>query len=224
MEKVIRMKSKEYEKLSKELSKAKLELEGLNNDVLENSKYLVFACWDIVDFSSTIPYKERIERLTKSSIGSDKIRVLETKVVNSKEEAETFFGECLAAGEEGAMIKNINHMWVPKRTKDLGKMKAEEVADLVIVDIVEGNGKYEGMLGKFVCQTSDGLVEVGVGSGLSDEERVAYWTPKMKGRVVEVMYNAIISDKNKSVKSLFLPRFLSLREDKNVANSFGELK
>ena len=46
----------------------------------------------------------------------------------------------------------------------------------------------------------------------------------MIGRVVEVMYNAIISDKNKTVKSLFLPRFLSLREDKNVANTLVELK
>lgn len=187
----------------------------------EEAEMLVFATWDIVDFTSTIPYSERIERLTKAVPSGHKIHVLQTHVVNNKDEAQVFFEQCIAEGEEGAMIKNINAVWVPKRTKDLGKMKAEEVADLVIVGVEEGAGKYIGKVGAYVCETSDGKLRVNVGSGFSDEERA---NELPLGTVIEVMYNQKIQDKNGGQASLFLPRFLSVRIDKNVANTFEELK
>ena len=43
------------------------------------------------------------------------------------------------------------------------------------------------------------------------------------GEIVEVMYNAIIEDKNSGVKSLFLPRLIKIRKDKSVANSLSEV-
>jgi len=196
----------------------------------EEANMLVFVTWDIVDFTSTIPYKTRIERLTQMSMTSPsamrsdivpRIRVLQTIIVNSKEEAEAFFETCLSEGEEGAMIKNINHLWVPKRSKDLGKMKAEEVADLKIVGIVEGTGKYVGMVGSYTCQTEDGILEVNVGTGLSDADRAS---PLELGTIVEVMYNQKITDKKTGNWSLFLPRLMQVRFDKNVANTFEELK
>ena len=187
----------------------------------EEAEMLVFATWDIVDFTSTIPYSKRIERLTKAVPSGHKIHVLQTHVVNNKDEAQVFFEQCIAEGEEGAMIKNINAVWVPKRTKDLGKMKAEEVADLVIVGVEEGAGKYVGKVGAYVCETSDGKLRVNVGSGFSDEERA---NELALGTVIEVMYNQKIQDKNGGQASLFLPRFLSVRIDKNVANTFEELK
>jgi DNA ligase-1 len=215
------MKSAEYEKTLKELSKKRNELNEYKEKTYTISRSVVFVTWDIVDFTSTIPYKERIERLTGANIGSDKIRVLKTIIVNSVEEAQAFFEKCLDAGEEGAMIKNIKAVWVPKRTKDLGKMKAEEVADLKIVSVQEGSGKYTGMVGAYICETSDGKLSVGVGTGLSDEDRK---NPLSVGTVIEVMYNQLISDKKTGKHSLFLPRFMSVRVDKDVANSFDELK
>jgi ATP-dependent DNA ligase len=190
----------------------------------EEAEMLIFATWDIVDFTSTIPYTTRIERLTKAVTSGHKIHVLQTSIVNNEAEAQAFFEQCVSQGEEGAMIKNINAVWVPKRTKDLGKMKAEEVADLVIVGLEEGAGKYAGKLGALVCETSDGKLRVNVGSGFSDEDRKEYWSNQMVGKVIEVMYNQKIQDKNGGQASLFLPRFLSVRIDKNIANSFDELK
>ena len=119
------------------------------------------------------------------------------------------------------MIKNMNAVWVPKRTKDLGKMKAEEVADLVIVGIEEGAGKYVGMVGAYVCETSDGKLRVNVGSGLSDNDRAN----QLKiGTIISVMYKQKIQDKSGSQASLFLPRLQEVRFDKDVANTFEELK
>jgi hypothetical protein len=195
----------------------------------EEAEMLVYATWDVVDFTSTIPYKERLAYLRKNSKGlyaktNSKIFLLDAIIVNSKEEAEEFFDQCVAAGEEGAMIKNINSLWVPKRSKDLGKMKAEEVADLVIVGLQEGTGKNVGKLGAFICKTHDDKLEVNVGTGFSDEDRKTYWDRNIIGSVVEVMYNQLITDKKTGMHSLFLPRFLSVRVDKNKANTLGELK
>lgn len=199
----------------------------------EEAELIRFVSWDIPDFSSTIPYKNRIELLTHSyeealcfAGFTGKISVLPTIIVNNEDEAQAFFEARLAEGEEGAMIKNIMAVWQPKRTKDLGKMKAEEVADLKVVAWYPGRPgtKYENAIGGLVCQTSDGLLEVNVGGGLSDEDRLKN-PAEYLDKIVEVMYNQKIKSKDsRKAWSLFLPRLLSVRFDKIVANSLGELK
>ena len=203
----------------------------------EEATGLVFASWDIVDYTSTIPYDERIERLTKAYLAlpnpsESNIYVLETVIVKTREEAEAFFVECLAKGEEGAMIKNIKHMWQPKRTKDLGKMKAEEVADLKVVGWYYGEeGKqYENGLGGYTCVTSDGLLSVNVGGGYSQDYRLQDTSmfDEMVGKIIGVTYNQKIQDKKTKQWSLFLPRVDSrtewVRVDKTIANTLEELK
>lgn len=193
---------------------------------VEESLLIRFACWDKVDFTSTIPYKERIQSLvsTFDKIKQPKIFLLETKTINSEKEANDFYLECVEAGEEGAMMKNMDAVWVPKRTKNLGKMKAEESADLVVVGLEEGTGRNKGKLGAFVCQTSDALLQVKVGTGFSDEQRELFYDSSYVGVIVSVLYNQKITSKGKETASLFLPRFDCLRVDKNVANSLKELK
>lgn len=185
-----------------------------------------FVAWDIVDFSSTIPYKNRwadlAKRFLKAEKVAEKIFLVDCKIVSDEEAATIFFNKQLLKGEEGAILKNMDAIWVPKRSKDLGKMKAENEADLIVVDIQEGSGKYEGMLGALVCETRDGKVRVSVGSGFSDDER-ATWGSDLIGKIVTVRYNARITKKGGGQDSLFLPRFVEKRFDKKRANSSDEL-
>lgn len=198
----------------------------------EEAELIRFVTWDIVDFTSTILYFDRIKTLVQNEMHAKrgatpfqgKIIVLETVLIKNKEEAGEFFEKCILAGEEGAMIKNLSGKWVPKRSKDIGKMKASEVADLIIVGMEEGGGKYTGMLGAFICETSDGKLQVNVGTGFSDAERSEYATSAMIGKIIEVGYNQVITSKGKEESSLFLPRFEGVRFDKKVANTLGELK
>jgi hypothetical protein len=191
---------------------------------------IIFCPWDIVDQTGTIDLIDRHNKIKAAFelVGSFspmlRFRQVESRIVNSAEEAQEFFAEMLAKKEEGAIIKNLKSKWVPKRSKDLVKLKAEEVADLVVVDWAEGTGKYTGMMGALVCQTSDGLLEVSVGSGFTDEQRKTLKKDDVVGRVLEVMYNAVIQSKGRDVKSLFLPRALEFRFDKDVANTLDELK
>lgn len=203
----------------------------------EEAATLVLLSWDIVDFSETIVYKERIERLTKSATnvlvsGNSNISVLETEIVNNEEEAYAFYRKCRAAGEEGAMIKNMMAVWQPKRSKDIGKMKAIEVADMRITGWYYGEKgkKFEHALGGFICETEDGFCHVNVGGGYSEDFRnqPTHEFDKMVGGIMEVTYNETIQDGKTKEYSLFLPRVDSsvdwFRFDKTVANTFAELK
>jgi ATP-dependent DNA ligase len=126
----------------------------------------------------------------------------------------------LSEGQEGIILKDAKSIWENKRSKGQIKFKGELETDLRVVDIQLGTGKYEGMLGAIVCESSDGIVKVNVGSGFNDEQRK---TLDYIGKIVAVKYNARIKNKQ-GEESLFLPVFVEVREDKNDADSSGEIK
>jgi len=191
----------------------------------EEASKAVFVVWDIVDTSSSIPYDKRFSELEKRFTQPEKkFRLCLTKIVESDEEAQNFFNEMIMQGEEGAILKNFDFVWEPKRVKGVGKMKAEEEADLIVVDWEEGTGKNKGKLGALVCETSDSKLRVNVGIGFSDSEREVFTKEYVQGQIVTVIYNQIIDNKADGVKSLFLPRFVEFRIDKKKANSINELK
>jgi DNA ligase-1 len=131
----------------------------------------------------------------------------------------------LERGEEGTIIKNFDHVWEDKRSKGLVKMKAEKDCDLEVIGFNPGKGKNLGLIGSIICTSADNKVEVSI-SGLTDALRKeitdnqADWI----GRIVEVKYNERISSRTRTdVDSLFLPRFVELREDKDAANNSAEI-
>jgi DNA ligase-1 len=213
---------------------------GLANRALKGTlpadqmKDAVFVTWDIVDFTSTIPYIQRFDELcsrfenlprnANGLIKKDCIRIIPWDVVHSEHDARYYAEELMSEGYEGAVIKNFDFVWEPKRVKGMGKIKAENEADLIVVGWEEGDGKYAGMLGALVCETSDGKVRVNVGGGYSDEERATINRGNSQGKIVAVVYNEVIREDGSPTYSLFLPRFIEFRTDKKVANTFGELK
>lgn len=188
-----------------------------------------FAPWDIVDKSQTLTYDKRLQSLyinlhRARQSGVKKVIQVQTTKVEILADVEKLFEEALARGEEGVIAKNLKGKWEPKRSKNLCKFKAEETADLVVVDWEPGQGKYEGQLGALVCETSDGKVRVNVGSGFSDEQRRTITKDGSVDRIVEVVYNAKITKKDGGADSLYLPRFVGFRVDKNQADSSEEIK
>jgi len=122
------------------------------------------------------------------------------------------FDKILAAGFEGLMLKTPDHYYQRgKRTYDWMKVKNVLDADLHIEGFFEGQGKYEGQLGGVIVLVNNG-VEVRVGSGFSDQERVDIWNNKevYLGKVIEVQYHEETPD-----GSLRHPRFKRFRGDKD---------
>jgi len=188
-----------------------------------------FAPWDIVDKSQTLTYDKRLQSLyinlhRARQSGVKKVIQVQTTKVEILADVEKLFEEALARGEEGVIAKNLKGKWEPKRSKNLCKFKAEETADLVVVDWEPGQGKYEGQLGALVCETSDGKVRVNVGSGFSDEQRRTITKDNSVDKIVEIKYNMRITSKGTNIESLYLPRFLQFRVDKTTADSSDDVK
>jgi ATP-dependent DNA ligase len=134
----------------------------------------------------------------------------------------------LADGQEGIILKDLNGEWENKRAKHQIKFKGELECDLEIVALEEGTGKYAGKLGAMVCRSrsEDGKVlTVSVGSGFNDDHRNNFWNIRdtLVGKIVAVKYNMRIKNKL-GEESLFLPIFVEVRDDKDVADSLGSIK
>jgi ATP dependent DNA ligase domain/DNA ligase OB-like domain len=152
------------------------------------------------------------------------VSVVETTIADSLYKAQKIFETYHAAGQEGIILKTRDGIWEDKRAKHQIKFKGELECDLLCVDWEEGTGKNKGKLGALVLQSSDGKINVSVGTGLTDEMRSTLTPKKVKGKIVTVKYNARISSKNKGEDSLFLPVFLEIREDKTTADSSKKIK
>lgn len=188
---------------------------------------ITFTVWDIVEEGRD--YEDRFDDLEERFIGDtdkpSKFRLVHSIIVNSIEEAQQEFVKALEAGEEGVILKNLKSKWEGKRSKHLCKLKAEQTADLKVVAWEEGTGKNAGRLGNLICQTEDGVLEVSVGTGFSDEERSQLTPENTIGRIIEVQYNQIIQAKTDKKPCLYLPRAVRFRDgEKDKANTFEELK
>jgi ATP-dependent DNA ligase len=192
--------------------------------------------WDAIPFTGfqagvyKTPYNERFMKLMQnvdflkgvSAIGH-LVDIVWTKEVKTQLEAQNIFEKFLAEGQEGTILKSKTNIWEDKRSKEQIKFKGELECELVVVGWEEGTGKNKGRLGALVCESSDGLIQVNVGSGYSDEQREEY-TKKVIGKIVTVKYNARIKDRGDRVERLFLPIFIEMREDKNEADSSTRIK
>jgi ATP-dependent DNA ligase len=141
------------------------------------------------------------------------------------EEVNNLFNGLLTDGEEGIILKSRDGIWEDKRSKTQIKFKGELECDLKIVAVEEGSGKAAGMLGAIVCESADGVVKVNVGSGFTEEHRINLWHIKKEilDRIVVVKYNSRITNKQ-GEESLFLPVFIELRDDKDVADKSKDIK
>jgi ATP-dependent DNA ligase len=151
----------------------------------------------------------------------NKIHLVETTEVYSLDAAQKIFEEYLANGQEGIILKSQSGVWENKRAKHQIKFKGELECDLRIVAIQPGTGKYEGMLGAILCESADGVLKVSVGSGFNDDQRNQ--GDELVGKIVAVKYNAKIVNKQGEV-SLFLPIFIEIRNDKDVADLNKDIK
>jgi hypothetical protein len=189
--------------------------------------------WDVIPFAyftdgyCPVPYSKRfasLELLLQKQPSKDKkIWLVTSDIVQTMEEAQTIFEGYLAQGLEGIILKDGSGEWEDKRAKHQIKFKGELECDLKIVAVEEGTGKYAGMLGAVVCESSDGIIKVNVGSGFNDEHRKTLKEKDLLGKIVAIKYNARIKNKA-GEESLFLPIFVELREDKDIADSTKEVK
>lgn len=201
----------------------------------EEADRIVIRLWDMVPYDKFIEGKysvsaigRKIKLTTEFQLGDvqhmagSKLSILAQTQINSEEELLKHYEQALLDGKEGLIVKNPDGIWVNKRSKDWLKMKDgmegfEKEIDLRVIEWIEGNGKYKGMLGALMCQTDDGRIVVKVGGGFSDIERKTIGLD-IVGKIITAKYGEEISSRNKDTNSLFLPRFVEIREDRDDTN------
>ena len=185
--------------------------------------------WDVIPYilfvtgECATPYSTRFSSLTTliNKHKPTKVQAVQSQEVKTIEEANVLFEDLLARGEEGIILKDKASIWEDKRSKGQIKFKGELECDLKIVGIEEGTGKYAGMLGAILCESSDAVIKVRAGSGFSDEQRKQ--GKEVIGKIAAIKYNMRIKNKA-GEESLFLPIVLEIRDDKTVADSSKEIK
>jgi hypothetical protein len=194
----------------------------------------VFATlWDQIPYEDFIagkcdqPYSYRFRQLKNliyklSKFKLRKLDLVETFEVDSLEQTQRIFQNYLDDGEEGIILKDPNSLWENKRSKGQIKFKAELDCDLKVLSVISGTGKYSDAIGSLYCESADGVVKVYVGSGFNDEQRNAP-PSDYYGKIIAVKYNARIKNVQ-GEESLFLPIFLEVREDKEVADTSDKIK
>ncbi len=209
-----------------------------------NNYKVQFIVWDLIPlveaktkgtgsgkYGETFMYLSRFLNAAKLSFGntySNAITLIETRIVSTYEEAMVHFIEKTTAGCEGTIIKHKDAVWIDGDDKLQVKGKIEFVVDLRIVGFNAGDadGKHANTFGSLLCQSEDGLLEVGV-TGIPDEKRKEIHENRDQylGKIVAVVSNNILysNDLVKQKHSLFLPRILEYRNDKTVADSFQSI-
>ena len=132
---------------------------------------------------------------------------------------QTLLDKMVEEDKEGLMV-NLDVPYKRKRHSGILKVKRFYTMDLPIIRCVEGTGRLEGMLGAMVVNFKGN--EVGVGTGFSDEQRVSFWNDRdnLVGKLCEIKYKEVSSDKKTGEESLQFPVFVGIRDDKTEV-SYG---
>jgi len=204
-------------------------LHGGLKEEFENYRFLMVV-WDKVTIDqfyngySSIAYKFRFDGIRLGD--NPNLIKVSSYQTDSLEKAFNIYSTYTSLGKEGVVIKDPDSVWKDYTSPYNVKLKLTFEIDLEVICTYEGQGKAAGMLGGLVVQSKDGRVNCCVGTGFTDKIRKELWSSKedIIGKIVTVKANDVITDKNQwKTKSLFLPVFVELRNDKTEADSFEHI-
>lgn len=204
----------------------------LNSDESDPEK-VVIVIWDVVGIDgynnrkSTEEYIERFNLVEKivEYVDTPHIQMVESRFCNTTQDVIDHFVEARSKGMEGTVIKSPKLKWKDGKVKDGLKLKNEFECEMKIVGFQE-HSKKSGQIGAIFVESEDGVVKCKVGSGLTDTQRKKFFLTQdeMIGKIVTVRGNDLVTNELKQDQySIFLPRFVEVRDDKNVADTFDKI-
>jgi DNA ligase-1 len=207
----------------------------LRGGKLEPNQKVVFEVWDRIpldklqpDGEHREPYEERYQhlvRMLEDTGGAAQVRLIETRIVHSFEEAVAHCREVVSQGLEGTIVKSAGAFWRDGTSKDQVKLKIEAVCDLRIRGILPGDEgkKNAGRAGRLRLSTEDDRLVVDVTVKNEAMRDALDARPQdFLGGIVEVLFNDIMEPgASNPLHCLYLPRLKNdfVRADKDIADS-----
>jgi len=160
--------------------------------------------------------------VTKHSI------LVQQTTVFCKENARATAKDFILHGGEGVVCKDPDQVFKNGKPWWNVKIKNEFQVELICVGFNEHSVNYD-EIGSLKMESSDGLLKVSVGSGLSDVTRSNPMSVYLD-EIIEVTAEKVTQDKRTKVYSLSLPRFLTgddqelpVRTDKDTADTLESI-
>lgn len=97
-------------------------------------------------------WKHIVACLSPQLIKRKSLRLVETRHINSNEQAEKVFATYVDYGYEGAMIRFPSGGYLSRRSSTLLKYKPWQDEEFRIIDVLPGKGKKTGYAGSVLCE------------------------------------------------------------------------
>jgi len=124
-------------------------------DDMRNAQHLVQ--YHVYDTIAEGPvYEQRFNWLTTNLPIAASLTLIKNTLVGSYDVARVLHNVHLAQGYEGSILR-LNKSYEQKRSYNLQKFKDFHDTEATIVDYVEGKGKRQGTLGKFIMLDDEGV-------------------------------------------------------------------
>lgn len=222
-----------------------------NKKDVSDQTSLIMAVWDyffLEDYVdqktlSEILYRKRYNLLVKlisdetiddiwyprleKKYGEFPLEIAEWWKVNSKEEALAIAKKLAQEGEEGGVLKDFRLTFKDGPSHYCLKLKQVFDCNLVITGINPGEGKFKGMVGSFIAESSDGELKVSV-SGMDNEVRSRkslgkeadkYWI----GKIINVTFLQFNEKNTNGIHTLHSPQFSRINDDVTEADSIDDI-
>lgn len=205
----------------------------------EDAVFIIFDCFPLSqhnEVGTPDSYTERRLRLVNFFKAAGlpqlaKLQLSKSVLAANVDEVNALYVQARALGKEGVVIKQLEGelaKWKGKRGNGWLKIKDRETIDLKIVgaELGKPDGKYASTLGNLIVELperekreAEGKdITCAVGTGITDEERDAFWAEfqagTLVGKIAELSFHERTPD-----GSLRHPVFERIRDDKSKADA-----
>lgn len=143
---------------------------------------------------------------------------------NDISKIEYWLEEITSKGGEGVMINIADAPYECKRTKNLLKVKKFKTADVRVLNISQGTGRFANTLGSITVEFEHrgNKYTCDVGSGFTDEQREKYWNNQdlILNKIVEVKYFEISQDADGKYSMRFPVWLDRIRDEKDEISMY----
>lgn len=195
---------------------------------------LKFMCFDYIesleafyngiDNTKCIDRKQKLQSILESSPCKFIEYLQPLYIGNDYSVIPEILKEQVSKGEEGIMINMSEGAYECKRVKSLLKVKQFADADVLVTDLLEGDGRNKGKLGaiEIEFEYEGNRYKCNVGSGFSDAERELYWNNKelLLNKIVTIQYFEITKNDNGSYGMRFPVWLGRIRDDKTEISMY----
>lgn len=208
----------------------RMEANGLVNSDNPPEASEIFTVWDhLTDEEyktcNTRRYELRLKELQATRDLPTNVRVVKTKIVESKEEMFGIVNDWIQSGEEGGVLKSLDLGFKNGTATQQVKIKPFVDCEMRVTGFIPGalGTKREGMVGALEFENDEHTIK-GSCSGFSDAvlKQISKDPKSYIGKIISVMFTDIT--KSGSSHGLLHPRFVEFRNDKDETDTLEKCK